>query len=82
MNEPRCESCQNCRFWEKYPTGSGGDCRRHPPQAFAGFIDGAYTGTATVWPVTDPSAWCGEFEAKKTTNIPETTQSSFRQNMP
>ena len=72
MSEPRCG---NCRFWNglaKEP-----ECRAHPPIILVGAV-----ANFSAWPKVKAADWCGEFEARTSTNIPEEASTGFRQNMP
>ena len=67
MMEPRCATC---RFWnETYSTE--GQCRAHVP---------VITGTASMWPNTRATDWCGEYDPRP--SALRETQAGFRQNMP
>ena len=67
----RGERCRTCRFWLADPS----ECHRHAPSVpVRGAGDSAEShetegGTATrtaisVWPVTDPDDWCGEWATR------------------
>lgn len=62
---PFQERCENCRFWlvaeTHWETGAviNGRCRRQAPIREA---TDSYPGHQAVWPVTGPSAWCGEWQ--------------------
>lgn len=46
------ERCETCRFWKPIQSGLG-MCRLVPP---------VVCGDETLWPTTEPSDWCGEFD--------------------
>jgi hypothetical protein len=58
-------ACKNCRFFS--PEDDAGTCHRRPPQlnTSSGFYE---------FPVTSPTAWCGEFELDGST-VPTQTRS-------
>lgn len=61
-------NCGTCRFWMcwyGYPSsGEGaaewwnGECRRHAPLKRSDRLEP----TSGIWPTTNASAWCGDFE--------------------
>lgn len=71
--QPSTAKCENCRFWERRPTGKSqevwGYCHRNPPIP-AYVMDerpleerrlSGFT-WVTSWPHLLPGAWCGEFQ--------------------
>lgn len=44
-------ACAGCLHWEPARAGPLGECRRYAP-----------TAASPVWPETDQSDWCGDFE--------------------
>lgn len=58
--------CDECRFWS-FVDESIGECRRHAPLHLLAELERRENGTpkeAAVWPHTDNSEWCGEFQDK------------------
>lgn len=60
----RTRNCRSCRFWDGVPVLLGaqpgdGLCRRHAPQTTHDHYQGF-----PLWPNTQASDWCGEFDAK------------------
>lgn len=61
--------CFGCRFW-KYDGdydegGTFGRCRRHAPRSDKAHFLASQRNPApmrAIWPMTDGSEWCGEFE--------------------
>jgi hypothetical protein len=50
--------CQSCSFFEREKNEDVGICRRYPPSTF--FLgDDEFD---SLFPVTGPSEWCGEFK--------------------
>lgn len=63
--------CCTCRYWSKCPGTDTGSCRRHTPTVF--FVDYGNpedTGTATEWPRTHGTEWCGEYEERVIVGAP------------
>lgn len=61
----RPQACGTCRFWKRAAGGDlqagWGQCRRHPPTVpEVGDDKLVHVG---VWPHTDVTDWCGEWEA-------------------
>jgi len=54
---PKQRQCESCRFWDDYGNGETGECRRRAPRR-GQHGDGC-------WPLTRPSDWCGQWEAKQ-----------------
>lgn len=62
--------CDNCGWWSARPetAGGGGECRRRAPKAVV--IKSAQNGirlrdTDRVFPVTDATDWCGDWEPEE-----------------
>lgn len=49
--------CKNCRWWVRF-RGNRGECRFFPPFGRTGTL------TASTWPLTKPTEWCGQFKPK------------------
>jgi hypothetical protein len=57
-------ACWLCRQWEPGPIPEGeagpstGWCRKNAPLVTGGMM----SAVETVWPITSPNDWCGQFE--------------------
>lgn len=67
IREPEIEpdrECRNCKWLgpegahDDAPATTGPTCRRHAPVATGGMM----SGSRTMWPVVQPTDWCGDFE--------------------
>jgi len=57
---PVVRACGDCQYWATPSLGRGAPpkeaaCRRHPPMPGSPWAQ---------WPMTKPSDWCGDFEAR------------------
>lgn len=60
------QNCKLCRFWEESKKEENmGECRAVPPKVFPmpGKLGGL--GTVSVFPMTQPTSWCGSFSASE-----------------
>lgn len=68
----KVEKCMNCKFWgsnhsmgvDREMNWEVNRCQRHAPQPY--HADETVPNNATdfaLWPVTDMSDWCGEYQA-------------------
>ena len=53
------QTCESCRWYDKWPKQKNGFCHRYPPQ----FI--GHTGSSQAWPEVNEKAFCGEYKPKK-----------------
>lgn len=55
--------CASCRFWNRSEDDAQNRreraCRCHPPSVL---VDAASFEAYTVWPMTQPDDWCGEYQ--------------------
>jgi len=73
MNNPPNQSCSNCRYWldisvpatAEAPAGLPvpGPCRFKPPVVLS-------AGTS-AFPMTDPTQWCGKWDAPNQVQLPK-----------
>ena len=78
----RTERCDNCRFWDGWIDGNEDDgylghCRRYPPtfapqkcieDYFGNSVDVSEPLCLGLWPLTDESWWCGEWQLVQPAN--------------
>lgn len=67
------ERCERCRFFEQLSA----TCRVNPPRAYpVGVGAGGQVSQVTIFPVMQPSQWCGRFERDNRAHdgIPEQLQ--------
>lgn len=60
------QKCKNCTWWKEFPMSvyNTGSCRLRPPVVMQ---TGGYSSSHdydTVWPKTESSDFCGEWEGK------------------
>lgn len=56
------KTCAKCKFWDRAENNQG-SCRRHAPQTVVFELSLDKT-MKTVFPVTNESDWCGEYEQR------------------
>ena len=75
MSQPEDQSCNSCRFWDKFPKTYGlGQCLRQPPtpllvQLSPMLIEARY-------PPTNENQWCGEYVREAQTESANTVSTA------
>ncbi|BDS08938.1 hypothetical protein NT6N_39780 [Oceaniferula spumae] len=57
------KTCAKCKYWDNQNGGDSGQCRRSSPQAVVFKVDSEME-YKSVFPNTNSTDWCGEFEEK------------------
>ena len=53
---PQRETCETCRYFQRYDRGDYGQCRFNAP-----IIVSDHEGTETLWPEVHVDHWCGQW---------------------